>query len=352
MPLGVAVAVDGVVDPSVGAATWVEVHERLGRTSVYRLRFEFEAASGDFASLVDARLDAGSELSVLVPGPTGNECLVKGPVGSQRVHFEHGGAGSYVEVRGSDTSVVMDREARSAIWSDLTDADAVTSVVTSYGLTPDVESTSAGHYEDKHTLVQRESDLSFVRRLARRNGFAFWIGADPTGIETAHFRTPPVTGPAAVALAINKEPPHLRSLDLTWDVERPTSVEGMQLDLNTKTDLDGAMAGSPLASLGADDLAAITGDTRSTILAAPVDDTGDLRSRSAGALTESCFFVRATGETTRERVGRAVRAHTVLELQGAGSRHSGPYLVAGVRHTIDAGGHRMELELLRNAWGG
>jgi len=351
MPLGVAVAVDGTVDDSLAAATWVEVHERLGRPAVYRLRFEFEATAGDFGQLVDDRLSAGSELSVLVPGVSGNECLVAGPVGAQRVHFEHGGAGSYVEVRGSDTSITMDREARSAIWSDLTDSDAVTSVVASYGLTPDVESTSAGHYESKHTLVQRESDLSFVRRLARRNGFAFWVSSDATGISTAHFRKPPTSGPAAVTLTINKEPPHLRSLDLSWDAERPTSVEGVQVDLNTKADLDGAMAESPLDALGSDDLAAITGDTRSMFLAAPVDDAGDLRARSAGALTESYFFVRATGETTRERLGRPIRAHTVLELQGAGSRHSGAYLVAGVRHTIDAGSHRMEIELLRNAWG-
>lgn len=351
MPLGVAIAVDGAVDDSLASATWVEVHERLGRPSVYRIRFEFEAAAGDFAELVDERLGAGAELSVLVPGPSGNECLVTGPVGAQRVHFEHGGAGSYVEVRGSDTSITMDREARSAIWSDLTDSDAVTSVVASYGWTPDVESTPAGHYESKHTLVQRESDLSFVRRLARRNGFAFWLSSDPAGVHTAHFRRPPTTGPAAATLTINKEPPHLTSLDLTWDTERPTSVTGGQIDLNTKADLDGGLAESPLVPLGAADLAAVTGDTRSMFLAAPVDDAGDLRARSAGALTESYFFVRATGETTRERVGRAVRAHTVLDVQGAGSRHSGAYLVAGVRHTVDTGSHRMELELLRNAWG-
>ena len=47
-----------------------------------------------------------------------------------------------------------------------------------------------------------------------------------------------------------------------------------------------------------------------------------------------------------------MRAHTVVELQGAGIRHSGKYFVGGVRHTIDADRHRMELELLRNAWGG
>jgi phage protein D len=352
MPLGVAIAVDGSVDDSLADATWVEVHERLGRPAAFRIRFEFQAGSSDFDRLVDSRLSAGSELSVLVPGAAGNECLVKGPVGAQRIHFEHGGAGSYVEVRGSDGSIAMDREARSVLWSDLTDSDVVTSVAGSYGLTPDVESTSAGHYETKHTLVQRESDLSFVRRLARRNGYLFWVSADPTGLQTAHFRPPPTTGSAAATLTINQEPPVLQALDLTWDVERPSSVESKQLDLNSKEDIDGALSSSPLPGLGADDLASVTGDTRSMFLAAPVDDAGDLSSRSAGALTESYFFIRATGETTRERVGRPIRAHTIVELQGAGSRHSGDYLVAGVRHTIDASGHRMELELLRNAWGG
>ncbi len=47
-----------------------------------------------------------------------------------------------------------------------------------------------------------------------------------------------------------------------------------------------------------------------------------------------------------------MRAHTVVEVNGAGTRHSGKYFVAGVRHTIDSESYLMELELLRNAWGG
>lgn len=352
MPLGVAIAVTGTVDDSLADATWVEVYERVGKPTAYRVRFEFEAGSDDFERLTDSRLDAGSELSVLVPGTGGNQCLVKGPVGGQRIHFEHGGAGSYVEVRGGDSAITMDREARSTIWSDVTDSDAVTSVVSAYGLVPDIASTAAGHYENKHVLAQRESDLSFVRRLARRNGFQFWISCDGSGVETAHFKKPPVDAAPAVTLAINRTPPTLAVLDLSWDVERPTSVDGKQLDLNTKEDLDGGTADPPLPALGDKDLATITGDTRSIFLAAPVDDAGDLQSRSAGALIPSCFFIRVTGETSREQVGEPVRAHTVVELQGAGSRHSGKYFVAGVRHTIDSARHRMELELLRNAWGG
>ncbi len=148
----------------------------------------------------------------------------------------------------------MDREARSAVWTDVTDSDAVTTIVGQYGLAPDVDTTPAGHYENKHALVQRESDLSFVRRLARRNGFLFWITADAAGVETAHFKKPPVDGAAAATLRINQAPPALDLLDVRWDVERPTSVESAQLDLNSLEDLDGDESDAPLGALGSDDL--------------------------------------------------------------------------------------------------
>jgi phage protein D len=199
--------------------------------------------------------------------------------------------------------------------------------------------------------VQRESDLTFVRRLARRNGFLFWVTADAVGIETGHFKQAPVGGTATMKLLINQSPPALEQLDLRWDVERPTSVTSVQLDLNSREELDGARQNGPLSALGGKDLAAITGDTRSIFLSAPSDDAGDLKARSDGALVDSYFFIRASGETRVDRTGAPVRAHTVIEIQGAGTRHSGKYFVAGVRHTIDPESHRMELELLRNGWG-
>jgi phage protein D len=351
MALGAAIAVDGNVDDTLAGATWVEVHERMGQPTTYRIRYEIEIDSGDIAMLTDPRLDPGSELSVLVQGKAGNECLVKGPVGSQRIHFEHGGAGSYVEVRGADSAIKMDREAKSTLWSDVTDSDAVNTIIGTYGFVPDVDITSAGHYENKHVLVQRESDLSFLRKLARRNGLLFWVTCDGSGIETAHFKKPPLGGNAAATLAINQTPPAFAFLDLRWDVERPTSVEGKQLDLNSGEDIDGGADSSPLEALGSSDLSALTGDKRSIFLAPPADDAGDLQGRAAGALVESYFFIRMTGETQLSVTGSPIRAHTVIEIQGAGSRHSGKYFVSGVRHTIDPISHRMELELLRNAWG-
>jgi len=351
MGLGIAIAVGGQADSELALATSVEVVEAMGATARYRLRFDVDISAGDLPWLTDSRLDPGSELSIGVSVSGANHCLVKGPVHGQHIHLHHGGAGSWVEVSGSDSTIQMDRETKTALWADVTDSDAVSTILSRYGYAPDVGSTPAGHYENKHALVQRDSDLRFVRRLARRNGCLFWVTCDDTGLETAHFRRPSLQGQAASDLIINLDQPNLQDLDLTWDVERPTSVVGAQLDLNDKQTLDGDVAATPQTILGQHSLADITGDTRSVHLLAPADDAGDLQARGEGVLVESDWFIRATCQTSVEALGALVRAHTVVQLRGAGSRHSGNYFIAAVRHTIDATAHKMDLTLVRNGWG-
>jgi hypothetical protein len=149
---------------------------------------------------------------------------------------------------------------------------------------------------------------------------------------------------------INLEQANIQALDLAWEVERPTSIVGAQLNLNNKESLDGAVPPDPVTILGEESLAQITGDTRSVHLNAPADDAGDLQARGQGALVEAGWFITATCQTSLNALGKLVRAHTVVELQGASSRFSGKYFVAGVRHTIDATGHKMDLTLVRNGW--
>jgi hypothetical protein len=350
--LGAAIAVHGRPDPELGRAASVEVHERMGETTSYRLQYPVDIAHGDLTRLSERRLGPGSDLAVLVPLGGTFQCLVKGPVRGQQIRLEHGGAGSSVDVEGADSSVAMDRETKSVLWSDVSDSAAVTSILSDHGYLADVESTSGGHFEEKHTLVQRDSDLRFVRRLARRNGCMFWVTSDALGTETAHFRRPRMDGRASAALLINLDPPSTGSIQISWDVERPTSVEGAQLDLGTKKDLDGAVRRSPARALGSMSLDEITGDTRSVALSAPADDSGDLTARGEGALIEAGWFVRLTCQTSVERLGALLRPCTLVDVRGAGRRHSGTYLVAAVHHTIDPTVHLMDVELVRNGWDG
>jgi hypothetical protein len=352
MGLGIAIRVDGEPDETAASAASVEVIERIGQPTYYRLEYALDIADGDFPLLSESRLGPGSELSILVPAPDADHCLVKGPVYGQQIHFEQGGSGSTLTVMGADSSIKMDREDKVVAWSDVTDSDAASSILSAAGFTPDVEATTASHAEAKHTLIQRETDLAFLRRLARRNGSLFWISCDPEGVETANFKRPVLDGEATLDLIINLSDPqsNVTTLEISWDVERPTSSEALEVDLNTKEDISGPAERSPLTPLGGAALVDIATEPRIAHVRAPVDDSGDLTARSEGTLIEASFFVRATGATTLSALGSVLRAHTLVNLRGVGSRHSGLWFCSGVRHTIDATEHRMDFDLIRNGW--
>ncbi len=345
------IAVDDAPQDDLGGFASVEVVERVGAATSYRLRYDLDIQDGDLPRLVDDRFDPDTTLSVLVPTDAGTECLVKGPVTGQRAHLVHGGAGSWLEVEGTDSSMVMDRETKTRVWADVSDRDVMEAVLNENGYASlDLDPTPALHAETKHTLVQRGSDLRLVRRLARRNGFHLWISCDDAGQETAHVRRPALDASPAAEVVLNLDGPTTGAIDLSWDTERPTSVVGQQLDLNGLSDLDGGVLTSPLPPLGARPLAAVVPGPRSVHLAAPADDAGDLQARGEGTLIEAGWFVRASCETSLNALGRLVRAHTVVTVRGVGSRHSGSYFVAEVRHRADRTAHTMGLTLWRNAW--
>lgn len=352
MGLDLVMRVDGEADTQLADAATVEVYERVGAPTTFRLQYPIDIDDGDLPCLIEERLKPGRTVDVVASSQDARHCLAKGPIRGQRIHLKHGGEGSRVDVLGADSTIVMDREIRSVIWAGVTDAEVVEAIAETYGFEADVAATTAGHAESGHALVQRSTDLDFVQRLARRNGFLFWLSCDEKRNETIHFRRPNLTSEPVLDLIINLDNPNLQTLDIEFDLERPTSTEGKQLDLRTKRVIDGAVGGTPLPLLGAEGLAAITGDIRTTHVSAPADDVGDLRARNEGALAEADWFIKASCATSVHSVGTVVRAHSVVRVRGAGSRHSGPYFVAGVRHTIDAVAHHMEIELLRNAWGG
>jgi hypothetical protein len=351
MGLGAAITVDGQADDKLAGASWVEVTERVGEATTFRIRYDIDVGRGDIPQLGDNAFDAGRSISILVKAGTGTECLVKGPTQGQHIHLEHGGTGSYLELRGSDSTIIMDRVAQSAVWEDVADSDVAGTILSRYGFTPDVETTTSRHLAQKHTLIQRESDLGFIRRLARRNGFVFWVRADASGTETAHFKHFPLADPPLATLEINQKDRRLDILDLRFDVERPARVDAYQLDLSNKATLDGSSSAPGQKLLGSADLAAVGGGKdRSIVLVAPADDVGDLQARATGALDDASWFIQGSCEITLETLGALVRPHGVIVLAGAGKRHSGGYAVTGVRHTLDPARHLMEISLARNGW--
>ena len=354
MGFGFQVEVTGVSQPGLPLPSMVEVHERLGEPTTFRVNYAVDIGDPDMTLVSNQHLGPGADVAVVVAVGQERHVLVKGPVHGQRIRLVHGGSGSWLDVCGSDRSIEMDRALKREVWDGVRSSDVVRTIVKRHGLEADVEETRDEHQERKHTLVQVETDLRFVRRLARWYGYLFWVTTDPAGKSTAHFRRPPLQGtPAARLVVSRREPsqPTIASLDIAWDVERATRIEARQLDVNSKNVIDGGVSVSPLAPLGTRPLSSLAGGGRSTQVVAVVDTVGDLAQRAEATLIQEGWFVEASCDTSLNALGRLVRAHTVIEVLGAGSIHSGKYLVSAVRHAIDAHGHVMELKLCRNAWG-
>jgi hypothetical protein len=341
---------NGLPDPSMPVPGQIEVVESIGQPTSYRLRYGFGIESGDLPLLTEDMLGPESNLAVVISGELLPNILVSGPVVRQEISLAQGGEGSTLDVIGMDKMVEMDREDKARIWSNQLDSAVVMAILAEYGVVPDVEVTTTLHVELKHALVQRETDLRFIQRLARRNGFWFWLSEEAPGVTIGHFKKPPVNDSASVDLRINVSDPNVDSVAIAWDVERPVSTSLSQLDLNSKNVIDGSVQQSSLVGLASNNLGSIINSTHQAHIAVPVDDAGDLSSRGEALLMDNGWFVHARLTVRKSRLHDIVRAHSVVTLTGAGSRHSGSYIVSRVQHTINPDDHTMAVELIRNAW--
>ena len=349
MPFDLAILAGTTPADDLAAAEQVEVSERIGEPSTFRLRYRLVDVDQDYPLLLDGRLAPGAALTVAARAGDDQAVLVKGQVHGHRVNLMRGVGTSSVEVCGGDTCFEMDREIKTKLWTGVTASDAVSSVLSSYGVTADVDSLSTKHTDDTHPLVQRDTDLRFVRRLAVRYGHWFWMSTDVAGVTTAHFKRPALSGPPVATVGLDDDPATLDSLEIEWAVERPTAAIGLELKLADLSTLDGQVARTPLPPLGGVAYADIAAP-REVQITANVDDLGDLQARAEAALIDGGWFVRASGRANARAVGTVLRPHTVIAVSGLGTRHSGKYVVAAVRHTITGDSHLMDFELLRNAW--
>lgn len=342
------IAANGTRDDELTSSASVEITERLGEQAEFILTFQLESVDDEFALLSDRRIAPGAEPAVFVTFNDTVSCLLKGIVLSQNITLSHGGNGS-LEVEGGDSSVKMDREDKTVVRSDVSASDAVEEILSSYGYQTDVESTGTTFSEDSHSLAQHTTDLKFIKKLADRNGFLFRITADENGNETARFKPVEVDSSPAAILKINQEPPSIRELEIEWDIDRPAYIGGIQLDLQDKSEIEVSEQSSPTTAMASTPLTDVSESTRKGRLVPPLDSAGELEGRMNGVFSDSGWFVKAFCETTAELVDTVLRPGDIVETQGAGSVHSGRYLVAAVTHKISSTSFVMELELIRNA---
>jgi hypothetical protein len=311
-----------------------------------------EAAFYDQLATVEveesAELPGAVELTLPVSsvGAPGAEDLT--PVGDDRLRpYRRVGGG----VAAEGVSCLMNLKERVRSWEDRADHEVANDIFRSYGF--DAASENEDASSPRCTVMQRATDAQHLRDRARRSGKLFRVCCgDTAGRNTGYFAKPQLGAAPAAKLVLN--PPdaaNLDTLDLEWDVARPSQALASVL-LTGEDPESGDTAESGLPLLGDRSLAAFAGaDHAMEARLTTVAGAGELRGRSAALLREAGWFVKCEGEADLARLNKVLRVGWIVELDGAGSVHSGRYLVWTVRHTISTESHRMRFVLVRNAVG-
>ena len=339
----------------------MEIEESSDQPGTLLLQLPVNRTSaGDLQFVGDGTFEPMTNVTLTVtPGARGSraQCIFDGYVLSWRLHLDRASTSSTIGIWAQDASWLMNADDHVAEWSGLTDGQVADAIFSSYGFTPAAGNTgndSPSHLPEGHTLVQRATDLQFLRGLARRGGKLCRVACtDSPGIRTGYFVIPAVAGqPVATISLLDPDRWTVEALDFDWDVMRPTEADASQVDLTQSSDTgtDVTTDASGLPPLDKRDYPTYLGQASKLLLTAPAD-AAELGQRTAAVLTESGFFSRCAGEADADRIGTILRVGDVVTIEGAGSIQSGNWLVWNVRHSFSLDSWKMGFTLVRNAMG-
>ena len=357
-----SILIEGKVERDLAASfSGLEIEENLDQPSAFSISLPINRTpAGDYDLINDTRLAPLANIAVVATAADNNpQCLFDGYVLAQSAHLDTGTVASTLKVSAQDATWLMNMGESVHNWGDVTDAHVANTIFKNYPfITADpsnLTNDSPAHTTDGRTLMQRETDAQFLRKLARRNGKLFRVfNTSMPRVRIGYFAPPALGGEPATVLTLNNSTAAtVDAVDISWDVIRPSSNTAMQTLIADKeaSGAGGTHHDSGLPLLGSRGLAAFAGSPTTAVLSPTVNDAQELTLRSQAVLIEAGWFIRCTGTADVNRLGSILRAGTIAQLCAAGSLHSGKYYVSSVRHRITAEKHAMDFVMMRNGVG-
>jgi len=264
---------------------------------------------------------------------------------------------STLTVTGEDVSVMMDLREKSFEHPGQAEPLIVTQLLTSYaayGVVPEVTSPPAldTPLPMERTPVYRGTDYGYVREMARRYGYVFYIAPGPApGSSTAYWGPPRRAAVPQPALSVNLgADTNVDSIDFRYAALDPALVSGWvrdaRLGVTVPVETVSSSRFPPLA--GAPALAANLPHVRTRLLDAPAETPASALARAQATTdTSTDAVVTAQGELHPLRYGSLLQARGVVGMRGAGHSHDGHYYVKSVTHSIRQGDYRQRFTLTR-----
>lgn len=263
---------------------------------------------------------------------------------------------SRLTVRGEDMSLEMDREERSVEHPAQEETIIATKLIASHAMIPMVIPPVAldPALPVERTPVQQGTDLAYLKEMARRHGYVFYVIPGPVpGLNTGYWGPPVRAGIPQPALSVDLGPEtNVRSIQFGSDGNAPTLVEGRVQDrlsnqafpVMTFAPLRPPLAALPLW------LIQQPGVRRTKLRESGLSATQAF-ARAQGELDASADAVTATGELDAARYGRLLQPRALVGVRGAGWSYDGFWYVKRVQHKLSRGEYTQGFSLARDGYG-
>jgi phage protein D len=328
----------------------LEVEHDIELASMFRMQFSLLLdQGGSWGILDDERLKIWKQVTIRSGFAEADEELISGYITHVRPQFDGDPSRCVLEVWGMDASVLMDREEKLKDWPNKKDSDIASEIFATYGLIPEVEDTEVIHDEALSTIIQRETDMQFVKRLALRNGFECYVDGD-----TAYFRKPRLSDPPQPVLSVHfGSETTVNRFSLTVNAQSPANVAMLQIDRATKEVLEAEATASEQTTMGADDAASHLGPGMNPaqvfVSRTAATGTPEMTALCRELYHQGEWFVEGEGEVEANQYGHILKSRKTVTIRGIGETYSGVYYVSHVTHVFTDDGFRQVFQVKRNA---
>ena len=332
----------------------MEVEEDHRLASICRIKLAISRGSEGLWTFLDdilERVRIWNKVSISVNVADEEVDLFLGYITQIKPHIDTKEPKSYIEILGMDVTSLMSLEEKIKDWPNITDSDIALQIFSDpdYNLTPEVEPITVPHDEAVTTIIQRETDIQFLKRLARRNGFECFVKG-----ETGYFRKPALNEePLPVLAAFFGGKTILTSFDARLNAMRPTAVQMHQIDTIGKEIIDAVVEEGEQRQLGRDGVLSMTvpNNITSRLYVKHAVATGqeEMENLCRALYDEAEWFIEARGVVDTQVYCSVLEARKLLPIKGVGETFSGIYYVTKVKHVFNMNQYIQHFVARRNA---
>lgn len=340
----------------------IEVVHRDGGRSGFKIEFDAgrQGVSGalDYAILQNPQIKPFNRVYILVTFSGSPQLLMDGIITDIRVQNIDRPGSSKIIVMGQDVSIMMDRkqvQAAHPAQSEFMIANKIISQYAKYQLVPTVTPPPLLDIPNpiEWTPRQYDTDYTYLKKLAKRFGYVFYVAPGPTpGTNIAYWGPPRSNTPPQPALKVAMGyGRNVREISFQQNALAATTISGEVQDrisdqvLPVQTLLSTRL---PLSQT------AITNTNTQQLL---LEEEAGLNYSQAQARAQGItdrsrdHVVVAEGLLNTEKYGGILKARGLVGIQGAGLTNDGLYYVEQVIHTLGRGYYNQQFTLTRDGTG-